>query len=209
MNKLNKLWKELNLNKNNDPQELRKTIRDKRASLSSSQIQQVSIKITNTVCNLEIFKTSKIIASYIAFNSEVDPEQITNCIWQANKSCYLPFVKDDKMLFLKYEREDRLIKNRVGILEPIFNENKIISPEKIDLVITPLVGFDIHCNRLGTGKGYYDRTFAFLKKSSQHRPFLLGLAYEFQKTSIITPQKWDVPLDMIITEEKNYTTMPN
>lgn len=173
--------------------------------MSAHLKQEASLKIANTVCNFDIFKNSEIFAAYLAFHNEVDPAPIINCVWQKHKACYVPFLKNNEMLFVKYEQEDELIKNHYGILEPVFNANKVISPKEIDLVITPLVGFDTNGNRLGAGGGYYDRTFDFLKNSPRKKPYLLGIAYDFQKLQNFTPQKWDVPLNMIVTEKNIYS----
>ena len=108
------------------------------------------------------------------------------------------------MLFLLHEKDDPLIKNRFGILEPLFDAKKILKPEELDLVIAPLVGFDENANRLGLGGGYYDQTFAFKKQQRQNKPYLIGIAYEMQKLASLAVMDWDVPMDMIITEEKFY-----
>jgi 5-formyltetrahydrofolate cyclo-ligase len=68
------------------------------------------------------------------------------------------------------------------------------------------VAFDTTGHRIGMGGGYYDRSLAFLH-SRQHwqKPRRLGLAYEFQKQTAITPSPWDIPLDGIATEACIYT----
>jgi 5-formyltetrahydrofolate cyclo-ligase len=187
-----------------DLQTLRKKIRAERIALTENIRQEISFKITNIVRKLEIFNNSKTIAIYIPFNGEVDSTSLINHIWQECKQCYIPLIKKDAMFFIQYKKEDPLIKNYCGILEPIFDPDKLISPEKLDLVITPLVGFDSQGNRLGTGGGYYDRTFAFLKNPLRHRPYLLGIAYEFQKLEQLIPQEWDIALDMVVTEKEVY-----
>ena len=81
-----------------------------------------------------------------------------------------------------------------GILEPV----KIIekSPNKIDLIIVPGIGFDKRGNRLGHGKGYYDKLLRKLKTIK------IGLAFELQIVDQIPTDENDVPVDLIITEER-------
>jgi len=69
-------------------------------------------------------------------------------------------------------------------------------------VLTPLVAFDSFGNRLGMGGGFYDRSFVFRRDPVRrhHRPYLLGLGYEFQKVAALPRQPWDVPLDAAVTE---------
>ena len=64
-----------------------------------------------------------------------------------------------------------------------------------NVVIVPVVGFDLACYRLGYGGGFFDRTFATMKNS----PFKLGVGYRQQALVTIHPQPNDIPMDMIIT----------
>lgn len=197
---------------------MRSAVYTLRNSLSITAKQTAAAKIATVILELPIFKTSKFIATYLAFNNEVDTQILIDSIWQQQKICYLPLVDkpnafqnlarrktegrvtSDQMLFIRYEKNDQLIKNRFGILEPLFNAKKIIKPEELDLVIMPLVGFDEKANRLGTGGGFYDRTFDFKKQKLQVLPYLIGIAYELQKLRTIVPMDWDVPMDMVVTE---------
>jgi 5-formyltetrahydrofolate cyclo-ligase len=78
-----------------------------------------------------------------------------------------------------------------GILVP--KENIIVTP---DLLLAPMVGFDVAGYRLGYGGGYYDRTFASLSP----KPYAIGIAYELSRLETIYPQEHDIPLDVVITE---------
>lgn len=71
-------------------------------------------------------------------------------------------------------------------------------PVNPDALIVPLVGFDEAGFRLGYGAGYYDATLAALSP----RPFTMGVGYEFSRLRSIYPQAHDVPLDIIVTEER-------
>jgi 5-formyltetrahydrofolate cyclo-ligase len=74
-------------------------------------------------------------------------------------------------------------------------------------LLLPLVGFDETGNRLGMGGGYYDRTLSYLRQRKHwRRPRLVGIAHECQKVDALAPSPWDVPLDMIVTEERVYVT---
>ena len=69
-------------------------------------------------------------------------------------------------------------------------------------MLVPLVAVDLNGNRIGHGAGFYDKTFSFLK--SESGPELIGLAHEFQICSSIDPEPWDVPLDLLVTENEVY-----
>jgi 5-formyltetrahydrofolate cyclo-ligase len=78
-----------------------------------------------------------------------------------------------------------------------------VDARELDLVLTPLVAFDERGVRLGVGRGYYDRTFKFLRhRSHWRRPKLLGVAYELQLVGPLTPSSWDVPLWGVVTEDR-------
>jgi 5-formyltetrahydrofolate cyclo-ligase len=123
-------------------------------------------------------------------------------IWQANKKCYLPLLSQENHLqFALYQPNDELSTNQFGIPEPLAAAEKI-SAEQLDLVIMPLVAFDFFGHRLGTGGGYYDRTFAFKQNTETSKPFLLGFAYAAQQALLLPFEQWDVLLDGVVTEKE-------
>ena len=73
---------------------------------------------------------------------------------------------------------------------------KYISINEIDLVIVPGIGFDQKGNRIGHGEGFYDR---LLKNTNA---LAIALAYEFQIIKNISIDKYDIPVDIIITEKR-------
>ena len=77
----------------------------------------------------------------------------------------------------------------------------MIDIRRLDLVLMPLVGFDSTGSRLGMGGGFYDRSFAFLRRRQKWRkPNLIGAAFDCQKVEQIDGQSWDVPLSGVMTE---------
>jgi 5-formyltetrahydrofolate cyclo-ligase len=149
-----------------------------------------------------LFNNSQHIACYFSQADEFDCMPIIQAVWQAEKKCYLPllsFSHPPRLEFAAYGLNDSLCLNRYKIFEPQGTEK--IAPEDLDLVILPLVGFDVQGHRLGRGSGYYDRTFTFKQKPTD-KPFLLGLAYQLQKVDTLLPHDaWDIPLNGILTEE--------
>ena len=99
------------------------------------------------------------------------------------------------MFYQSWTLEDPLYVNKFGILEPK-KLNKNVIP---DLVMVPLVAFDNKFNRIGYGKGYYDRNLEKIKKIKK-RSIFLGIAYSFQKCRNIPVNKHDFKLDYIFTE---------
>lgn len=108
------------------------------------------------------------------------------------------------MRFAAYQAHTQLKLNRYGIAEP--DNLDFLPAAALDLVIVPLLGFDKHGQRLGSGAGHYDRTFAFLNNLVKpSKPVLIGLAYELQAVTTLPAASWDVRLDHIITENAVYS----
>jgi len=68
-------------------------------------------------------------------------------------------------------------------------------------VLLPLLGFTRNGDRIGTGGGWYDRSFAF-RRNAQAPPLLIGVGFACQQIDAYDAQEWDVPLDAIVTERE-------
>jgi 5-formyltetrahydrofolate cyclo-ligase len=146
------------------------------------------------------------VAFSLARDGEISPHLLLKEAQRRGKYCYLPVMSrhgEDKLTFRRVEPGKKLHSaNRYAIPEP--RSGKIGSANALSLVLLPLVAFDAHGNRLGMGKGYYDRTFAFLHRSTRRRPLLMGLAHECQRAEQLEVASWDVPLHAIVTDEAWY-----
>lgn len=147
-----------------------------------------------------LFKENKTFACYWPNKSEFNPIGIIEAIIAAKKPCYLPVISDQVLTFRAYTKDAALVPNRYGILEP--KSTEILAAEQLDIVIMPLVAFDARGNRLGTGGGYYDKTFAFKSGNHQSKPLLVGLGYEAQQAEKIPHESWDIKLDAVLTEKR-------
>jgi 5-formyltetrahydrofolate cyclo-ligase len=152
---------------------------------------------------LALFQQSQHIACYLPYKSEFDSLPAIDMIWREKKDCYVPVLapkQEQHLCFVHYAYGDALRKNVYSILEPV-NINEQIAPDALDLVIVPLLAFDAEGHRLGTGGGYYDRTFAGLREKSDKRPQFIGLAYKAQQAEALPADPWDIALDGVVTEE--------
>ena len=142
-------------------------------------------------------KKKIIIAGYYPSNYEVD---ILNFLEKASRKKFrvaLPVIKSSTaMSFKSWIFKEPLYVNKFGILEPKSSKKKIIP----DLIMVPLVAFDNHLNRIGYGKGYYDRSLKKINKIKKNA-ISLGIAYSFQKCQKIPTNKHDFKLDYIFTEK--------
>ncbi len=185
--------------------QLRQTILAQRRQLPTPAVKQFSQKICHTFLNSSYYSQAKRIACYLAVNNEVDTQLIIQQAWHEHREIYLPVIHHDVLEFARLQPQTKLKLNRFKIAEPDYHASDLITTQDLDLVITPLVAFDENCNRLGMGKGFYDRSFAFLTQAQHTKPLLIGLAYEIQKVTHLHPKPWDVKLHAILTETGCYT----
>ena len=185
---------------------LRKTVRERRRRLSAAEQLQASACMCGQVCRHSLFRNARRIAVYLANDGEIDPAGIMQLAWEQGKEVYLPVlvpVGADRLWFARFRPDTPLVLNRFGIPEPHPRHWQPVKPLALDLIITPLVAFDDHGNRLGMGGGYYDRTFEFMNRRQHwHKPRLLGTAYAFQQVARLDARPWDIPLTAIATENE-------
>jgi 5-formyltetrahydrofolate cyclo-ligase len=188
---------------NNAKQTLRNRIRARRQALPPSHQHRASRAILKRLSKHPLFLNSQHIAFYLTHDGEVDPQPLMQLAHLSKKHCYLPVIKPDRSLgFVRYRPGTPLIKNRYGIAEPCGRRGQI-SPQKLDIVIMPLVAFDRQGGRLGMGGGFYDRSFQ-APGSTRHSkgPVLLGLGHAFQEVAYLELEDWDVKLAVIATEKE-------
>ena len=146
----------------------------------------------------EHFYNKKItIAGYYPSNYEVNILNFLEKISKKKFKIALPVINSSGgMSFRSWIFKEPLYVNKFGILEPKNSKKKIIP----DLIMVPLVAFDNRLNRIGYGKGYYDRSLKKINKIKKNA-ISLGIAYSFQKCQKIPTNKHDFKLDYIFTEK--------
>lgn len=181
----------------------RNEIRAQRRALTPEQVNSYSQIVLNKVLEHPYLQTPRTIASYMSFAGELDTKEINSKLKERTHQICLPLINPELkgiMDFYSYDHLDDLIKNSFNILEPQKDDKHYISPNLLDVILVPLVGFNNKGDRLGMGGGYYDR---MLKKVSANC-LILGLAYDFQLVPELKGQHWDMPLDEIITPTTHY-----
>lgn len=134
---------------------------------------------------------------YYPSNHEVNTLKLFDSIFFKSIKTLLPVITSkNKIKFAEWKIMDPLKINKFGLLEPI-NCNKYFIPH---IMLVPLLAFDNNNNRLGYGKGYYDR---FLNKYLKLKKNIItiGVAFSFQKYSKLPTSKFDVRLNYILTDQ--------
>jgi 5-formyltetrahydrofolate cyclo-ligase len=177
--------------------ELRRGILNIRNNMDIEDVKNNSRVITDKITNSDIFKQSKVVFIYMDFKNEVMTSQLIKHMLSVNKRVVIPYTDTVNTVLIPSEitKEADLKLNPFGYYEP---ENILpVDPEEIDLAIIPGVVFDKSLNRIGFGKGYYDRILNKLKLSAKK----VAVAHEFQVLESIPNEEHDVKMDMIITEK--------
>ena len=185
----------------NQRQLLRKTLRQKRKSLSFYQQKKSAHQLVNQFRHLTVFKTANKIAVYQATDGEINPYYLMNLIWAYGKQCYLPVLRrfpNQELGFVRVYKTSRLHRHRFGFKEP--KATRMLFSHQLDMVCLPLVGFDSSGQRLGMGGGFYDRSFA---RAPKKKVYKLGLAHDCQQVEQLHSQAWDIPLDAILTPSQH------
>lgn len=188
-----------------DRKQLRKCVREKRRNIPPAEQRAVGLAVAQTALTQTAFALGDHIALFMSADGEVETAFLLNALLELGKSCYLPVLEPDTttLQFRQYLPDSPLVTNFFGLQEPDA-EALVIAPADLSTVFMPLVAFDLSGNRLGMGKGYYDRTFAFLKRNNASGPVLIGLAHECQRVGKLEAADWDVPLAGIITGQDFY-----
>lgn len=181
--------------------EIRKEILSIRNSLDPELSAQNSRIIIDKLKATEEYKNSKSVMVYMDFGNEVNTKDFINEALSEGKKIIIPYTDMEKVTIIPVEIDslDDLVRCKFGYLEPKIE--KISNPydvEKIDLIVVPGVAFDKTRNRIGFGKGYYDRLLTIRRAKA------FAIAYEFQVLDKIPAEEHDIKMDMIITEENIY-----
>ena len=177
----------------------KKIIREKIAILLKSLSEEVVTSCSERICNRlisnDLFQKSSCVALYYAIDNEVQTLALMDA-WRFEKQIVLPAVSGDDMHFYPYTGKENLKKGVFGIAEPVSDD--LIPPDNIDLFVVPGIAFDHACNRLGRGKGYYDRYLAAVNKP------VVGLCFDCQLVEILPSEIHDKKMTIVITESIEY-----
>ena len=168
---------------------IRFDIKHLKENLSNEEKEKAATEVFAKIEAISEFNQAKTILIYWATPDEL-PTQDFIKKWKDEKLIILPSIKGRKLKLKRYTSDANMIQHTLGIWEPNLTET---FEGNIDLVVVPGVAFDTKKNRLGRGKGYYDR---FFKKK---RTIKIGVGFDFQLVNSVPVKSWDKRLDMIIT----------
>ncbi|MBR3724622.1 MAG: 5-formyltetrahydrofolate cyclo-ligase [Bacteroidales bacterium] len=183
-----------------DKKELRKLVRAAKGAVTLCEKLQRSEGIMHRVEGLDCFAKADTVLAYWSMDDEVQTHDFVNR-WYGRKRVLLPCVEGDNLLLRQYTGPDCLrAGEQFGIGEPtgpLFTDL-----EAVQMIVVPGVAFDRKGNRMGRGRGFYDR----LLKSTPNA-CKVGVAFDFQLFDSIPTESFDVPMDVVIAETMEYTDL--
>lgn len=145
----------------------------------------------------------KIVGSYYSIGAEMPTAPLHDLVQHRGAVNALPVVsgRDMPFAFYPYGVGDTLGRDGMGIPAPVVGDG--VAPVVPDVVVVPLVGFDLGGHRLGMGGGFYDRTLPLLKQANPDM-CVVGYGFDCQRVDCVPTEPHDVPLDCMVTDSQVY-----
>ncbi len=181
---------------------LRKILTEKRKLIKKNATQEFNINAFNQLIKKIEFNKVNSVASFMSIRSEISTKQLNKKIMQMNKTIAFPVIakSSEELIFKKLNYDKNFKLGKFDIPEPT-KGNKEIIPQ---LFFVPCLGFDLNGYRIGYGGGFYDKTFAKLKKLNILF-YAVGFAFDKQMQTKLPIEKYDYKLDFVLTEKQLYT----
>ena len=184
--------------------ELRERLREERRRLAAAERIAAANGVAGSLEQLPEFLVDQRVAGYWAVGGELPLHAVLAALTARGQRYHLPVLQPGRHLaFAPWRSGVELRTNRYGIPEPACAPADLAAPQSLELVLVPLIAFDRRGHRVGTGGGFYDRSFAFLKDAARPaQPVLVGIGYSFQETERLDAQAWDIQMDFVATERE-------
>jgi len=180
-----------------DKKQIRKDTAECRKKLNKIQRWEKSSSIQREILALPAYRDSRIVMVYLNFREEVETALIVQETLGCGKKVAVPYCPNNDIIPCLIKDIDHDVRpGKFGVPEPLQDRVKTVEPGEIDLVLVPGVAFDLQGNRLGYGKGYYDR---FLPKMREGVP-VIGLAFACQLVESIEAEEHDFKMTLLVTE---------
>lgn len=180
-----------------------------KTNMEKSELREKVLKIRNGILRkseksaiimnniFPLIKKFDVLGIFVSMENEVNTIPIITAVLKMGKTVAVPVVSGDRIDFYKISGIDELQqKGKYNIREPLPSVEKIILPQQIQVIVCPGIAFDKDFNRLGYGKGYYDK---YLCNTSA---FKIGICFSEQLLESVPADENDVKMDCIVTEKR-------
>ncbi|MCH9048061.1 MAG: 5-formyltetrahydrofolate cyclo-ligase [Proteobacteria bacterium] len=180
---------------NQQKTETRKILKSTRASIPETTRMDAANSITEQILRLNEIRDARTIFIYISYASEVHTHALIKALLAAGKTLAVPkIINSDYMQAETFSSWEDLVPGELGILTPT---DSTLCNGPFDVAITPGLGFTLSGQRMGFGRGYYDKWFA--QNKVRHK---IALAFEVQLINEMPVEDTDVPMEKIVTEKR-------
>jgi len=170
-----------------EKKELRKYIRAEKAKYTREELDAMSVKECQKLMMDGAWRAAGTVLLYHALPDEVDTQMLIDKAMFMDKKVLLPVVVGDDLELRIYQGPDSMRVGAYGILEPTGPVFPLSEYDSIDLAVIPGMAFDGYGNRLGRGKGYYDRLLPRLRNAMK-----IGFCFPFQRVERVPAEAHDV-----------------
>ena len=181
-----------------EKRKIRKEILVKRASIPSEKRRLADMFIADRIIGHQWFYRAQVVLGFVNYDSEISTKEILEETLLKGKKLFLPKIEGDVMIFYLVESLDDLTEGYKGIPEPK-GDTQVFDYEYYKdsriLILVPGVAFDIYGNRMGYGKGFYDR---FLADKELLQTYSIAIGYKCQQVEILPVDKHDIKPYQII-----------
>lgn len=175
-----------------DKKELRRQVRQAKSQFTAHELEQMSEPLMQQLMSHPRMLAARTVMMYYSLPDEVCTHHVLTPLLQAGKRVLLPAVVSDTEMELRcYEREEDLQVGPYNIMEPV--GRTFTDYAQIELAVIPGMAFDAARNRLGRGKGYYDRFLPLIPQA-----FKLGVCFPFQFMAHIPAEANDIAMDEVL-----------
>lgn len=172
------------------------------ARRAQSDKDGISRAIVNAAMQLPAYQMAACVMWYVDVRAEVRTRLALPSAIESGKRIVVPFCAGEELELFHLESMDELSEGMYNILEPRNDlrsvKSKRVRPKDLDLVLVPGVAFDRIGNRIGHGKGYYDKLLGSVRAETR----LVALAFECQVFHEIPRQDHDMCMDLIVTQDQ-------
>ena len=174
--------------------ELRKTIREKRRSLTEEERKASAAATADALCSLEGILRAETVLAYMPMKYELDILPAVERLKAMGKRIAFPLcIENGGLILLVPAEKDGFIVGSYGILEPRIETAEEVGFDEIDAIILPAIGFDLKGRRLGQGGGYYDRLLA------KTNCFTAAVGVDCQLVESVPVEETDKTVDVVVT----------
>ena len=181
--------------------EIRREVLILRDGLSEQEYRMGSLKVADRIIGHQWFYQAEHLLIFVSYGSEIDTSEIITEALRKGKKVYVPRVEGDVMHFYRIGSLEELVEGYKGIREPDGTSERYEEERRVErgervLMIMPGVAFDLRRNRIGYGKGFYDK---YLADKEELQIYSIGIGFPCQMVEEIPAEENDIKSYQVIT----------